>query len=336
MGAPEIDRLEPEPADAREQRVETLAERLERREGLVRRPVAVAPAVHRPAGLARDLVRGHEHDLPGSRAHGREHRGASVLGQQAPRPPWSSPLISRRRADRHRCSAAGRRVSDQPWWRSAAFYQIYVRSFEDSNGDGIGDLPGIRSRLPTCGARRRRALADAVLPLAAGRPRLRRRRLHATSTRTSARSPTSTRSRGRARARDQGHLDIVPNHTSDQHEWFRNAIADPAHPTGAVHVPPGSDGGPPNGWTSAFGGPAWTLDAASGEYYLHFFTPEQPDLDWHHPASRRASTSPPLLARPRRRRLPDRRRARALQGPGPARDGRAEPRPPLRATGSRR
>ena len=93
MGAPEVDRLEPEPADPREQRVEALAERLERRERLVRGPVAVAPAVHRPAGLARDLVRGHEHDPPGAeRTVG--HRGASVLGRQAPRPPGSSPLIS--------------------------------------------------------------------------------------------------------------------------------------------------------------------------------------------------------------------------------------------------
>ena len=80
-------------------------------------------------------------------------------------------------------------------------------------------------------------------------------------------------------------IDIVPNHTSDQHEWFRNAIADPTHPDRKRYMfRPGRNGGPPNGWTSAFGGPAWTLDEQTGEYYLHFFAPEQPDLDWHHEA----------------------------------------------------
>jgi alpha-glucosidase len=77
-------------------------------------------------------------------------------------------------------------------------------------------------------------------------------------------------------------IDIVPNHTSDQHEWFRNAISDPDHPHRAYYFfRPGKAGGRPNGWTSAFGGPAWTRDDATGEYYLHFFAPEQPDLDWH-------------------------------------------------------
>jgi alpha-glucosidase len=80
-------------------------------------------------------------------------------------------------------------------------------------------------------------------------------------------------------------IDIVPNHTSDQHPWFRNAIADASHPDRKRYMfRPGRNGGPPNGWTSAFGGPAWTLDERTGEYYLHFFTREQPDLDWHHGA----------------------------------------------------
>ncbi len=103
----------------------------------------------------------------------------------------------------------------RPWWRSAAFYQIYVRSFQDSNGDGIGDLQGIRSRLPyLAGARRRRALADAVLPLAAGRPWLRRRRLcrrrpalrHARRLRRARRRRARARDQGDDRHRPQPHL----------------------------------------------------------------------------------------------------------------------------------
>ena len=85
-------------------------------------------------------------------------------------------------------------------------------------------------------------------------------------------------------------------------------------PTRAYYVS-GADGEPPNNWPSTFGGPAWTLDERPAQYYLHFFAPEQPDLDWHNEAvQRRVRRDPPLLARPRRRRLPDRRRARALQG----------------------
>ena len=84
-------------------------------------------------------------------------------------------------------------------------------------------------------------------------------------------------------------IDIVPNHTSDQHEWFRNAIADPEHPDRKRYMfRPGLNGGPPNAWTSAFGGPAWTLDEQTGQYYLHFFAPEQPDLDWHEESVQRS------------------------------------------------
>ncbi len=77
-------------------------------------------------------------------------------------------------------------------------------------------------------------------------------------------------------------MDLVPNHTSNQHPWFRAALADPAGPERGYYLwrDPAPDGGPPNNWVSCFGGPAWTLDAGSGQYYLHLFLPEQPDLDW--------------------------------------------------------
>ena len=176
------------------------------------------------------------------------------------------------------------------WWRNAVLYQVYVRSFADSDGDGVGDLEGIRARLPylrdlgvdglwltpfypSPGADHGYDVADYVdvdprLGTLAGFDAL------------------------VAGAHELGLrvlVDLVPNHTSDQHVWFRNALADPAHPDRARYFfRPGRNGGPPNGWTSAFGGPSWTLDERSREYYLHLFAPEQPDLDWHQEPVRRS------------------------------------------------
>jgi alpha-glucosidase len=176
------------------------------------------------------------------------------------------------------------------WWRSAVLYQAYVRSFADSDGDGVGDLEGIRARLaylrelgvdglwltpfyPSPGADHGYDVADYVDV----DPRL------------------GTLDGFDALVADAHGLglrvlvDLVPNHTSDQHVWFRNALADPSHPDRARYFfRPGRDGGPPNGWTSAFGGSSWTLDERSGEYYLHLFAPEQPDLDWHQGPVRRS------------------------------------------------
>ena len=218
-------------------------------------------------------------------------------------------------------------MADHPWWRSAAFYQIYVRSFQDSNGDGIGDLPGIRSRLAYL-----EELGVDALWLTPFYPSPQVDHGYDVADYVDVDPLFGTLADFDelvADAHERGikvAIDIVPNHTSDQHRWFRNAIADPTHPDRQRYMfRPGRNGGPPNGWTSAFGGPAWTLDEHTGEYYLHFFTREQPDLDWHRPARPgELRRHPPFLARPRRRRLPDRRRARALQGAGPAGDGRAD------------
>jgi alpha-glucosidase len=162
------------------------------------------------------------------------------------------------------------------WWRDAVVYEIYVRSFADSDGDGVGDLPGIRSRLPylaklgvdaiwltpffpSPGADHGYDVADylGVDPLFGSLADF-------------------------DALVDDAHrlgirvlIDLVPNHTSIAHPWFRD------HPEYYVWTDE------PNNWLSVFGGPAWEYDEGRGRYYLHLFAPEQPDLDWHNPDVRR-------------------------------------------------
>ncbi|MCF6507848.1 glycoside hydrolase family 13 protein [Blastococcus sp. MG754426] len=186
-------------------------------------------------------------------------------------------------------------TAQDTWWRGAVVYEVYLRSFADSDGDGVGDLGGLRHRLsylaelgvdalwitpwypspmadggydvadycdidPRFGT-----LADADALLAEA---------HANGLRVI--------------------TDLVANHTSDQHPWFRAALAaGPGSPERARYFfRDGREGGsaPPNDWISAFGGPAWTRvrepDGSPGQWYLHLFAPEQPDLDWDHPGVR--------------------------------------------------
>jgi alpha-glucosidase len=182
------------------------------------------------------------------------------------------------------------------WWRHAVIYQVYPRSFADASGDGIGDLPGITSRLDHLA----RLGADAIWlsPFY--------------------RSPQADAGYDVADYRDvdplfgtladfdvlleRAHrlglrviIDLVPNHTSDEHAWFRAALAAGiASPERARYL--FRDGGgehgelPPNNWTSVFGGPAWTrttdADGSPGQWYLHLFDTRQPDLNWEHPEVR--------------------------------------------------
>ena len=169
------------------------------------------------------------------------------------------------------------------WWRDAVVYEIYVRSFADSAGDGVGDLPGIRSRLGYL-----RDLGVDALWLTPFYPSPGADHGYDVADYTDVDPQLGTLDDFDALVTDAHALglrvlvDIVPNHTSDRHEWFRNALSDPGHPDRERYFfRPGRDGGPPNGWTSAFGGSAWAFDEGSGEYYLHVFAPEQPDLDWH-------------------------------------------------------
>ncbi|MET8473119.1 alpha-amylase family glycosyl hydrolase [Streptomyces sp. NPDC006422] len=177
---------------------------------------------------------------------------------------------------------------DDPWWRSAVIYQIYVRSFADSDGDGIGDLPGITARLPHVAD----LGADAVWltpfypsPMRDGGYDVADHRDVDPRFGTLADADELL-----ARAHTLGLrviIDIVPNHTSDQHCWFQGALAaEPGSPARARYVfrdGRGADGTePPTDWQSVFGGPAWTR-VPDGQWYLHLFDTTQPDLDWTHP-----------------------------------------------------
>jgi len=173
----------------------------------------------------------------------------------------------------------------QPWWKERVVYQIYPRSFQDSNGDGIGDIPGIISRLDEV-----KALGAGIIWLS-----------------PVYRSPDADngydisdyrdidprygtmadmeRLFAEAKKRDiRIIMDLVINHTSDEHEWFRQS-RDPNSPYRDYYIwrPAKPGGGPPNNWTGFFMGSAWTLDEKSGEYYLHLFDQKQPDLNYHNP-----------------------------------------------------
>ncbi|WP_149831140.1 glycoside hydrolase family 13 protein [Streptomyces tailanensis] len=178
--------------------------------------------------------------------------------------------------------------STTPWWRSAVIYQIYVRSFADANGDGVGDLAGLRSRLPYL----KSLGVDALWinpwyksPMADGGYDVADYRAIDPLFGTLADAEQLI-----ADAHEHGIRiipDIVPNHTSDQHTWFQAALAaGPGSPERERYIfrpGRGTDGAePPNNWVSCFGGPAWTR-LPDGEWYLHLYAPEQPDLNWQHP-----------------------------------------------------
>ncbi|SDU62040.1 glycoside hydrolase family 13 protein [Jiangella alkaliphila] len=186
-----------------------------------------------------------------------------------------------------------RRFDDDAWWRSAVIYQVYVRSFADGNGDGTGDLAGVRARL--------RYLADLGVdalwfspwypsPMADGGYDVADYRDIDPAYGTLRQAEELI-----AEARELGLrtiVDIVPNHVSDQHTWFQAALdappGSPARQRFWFRPGRGADGAePPNDWSSIFGGSAWTrtknADGTPGEWYLHLFAPEQPDLNWTHP-----------------------------------------------------
>jgi alpha-glucosidase len=163
------------------------------------------------------------------------------------------------------------------WWETAAIYQIYPRSFQDSNGDGVGDLPGITSRLDHLVE-----IGVDALWLSPIYPSPLADFGYDVSDHTAIDPVYGTLDdfdRLVEEAERRGLrvlLDLVPCHTSIEHPWFRE------HPDWYVWAE-ARNGGPPNNWSSAFGGPAWTYDEERGLWYLHSFYPEQPDLDWRNP-----------------------------------------------------
>jgi alpha-glucosidase len=177
------------------------------------------------------------------------------------------------------------------WWQDGVVYQIYPRSFQDSNGDGVGDLPGIESRLDYLVALGVDAVwispfypspmadfgydvadycgVDPIFGTIADFDRL----------------IAAVHARGLKLI-----LDFVPNHTSDQHPWFLESRSSRDNPRREWYLwrdaKPG--GGYPNNWMSNFGGAGWTWDEATGQFYYHSFLKEQPDLNWHNPEVRAA------------------------------------------------
>jgi alpha-glucosidase len=179
------------------------------------------------------------------------------------------------------------------WWQRGAIYQIYPRSFADANGDGVGDLRGVIEHLDYLNDGTDSSLGVAAIWLS-----------------PFYRSPMADfgydisdyidvdplfgtmedfdRLLGEAKRRGMRVIvDWVPNHTSDQHPWFVESASgrNSAKRDWYVWRDPAPDGGPPNNWRSSFAavGPAWTFHEATGQYYLHSFAPQQPDLNWDNP-----------------------------------------------------
>jgi alpha-glucosidase len=180
-------------------------------------------------------------------------------------------------------SSAAAHGSGHQWWRRGLLYQVYVRSFADSNGDGVGDLRGVRDRIDYLSW-----LGVDGLWLSPVTPSPNADWGYDVSDYCAINPEYGTLADFDelvAAARTRGIrvlIDLVPNHTSDRHPWFVESRSSRGaeHRDFYVWVDPKPDGSPPNNWVGCFGGPAWTLDDITGQYYLHNFLPEQPDLNW--------------------------------------------------------
>ncbi|MEM7346758.1 MAG: alpha-amylase family glycosyl hydrolase [Chloroflexota bacterium] len=172
------------------------------------------------------------------------------------------------------------------WWQKGIIYQIYPRSFQDSNGDGIGDLRGITQRLDYL-----KSLNIEIVWLSPIYPSPMHDFGYDVSDYTAIHPMFGTMTDFDHLLAETHHrgmkliLDLVPNHTSDEHNWFIESRSSRDNPKRDWYIwrDPAPDGGPPNNWLSFFGGPAWTFDEATGQYYLHQFVSQQPELNYRHP-----------------------------------------------------
>ena len=176
---------------------------------------------------------------------------------------------------------------DYLWWQTGVIYQIYPRSFQDSSGDGIGDLPGITRRLEYLSD----TLGVDVIWLSPIYPSPMHDFGYDVADYCDIHPMFGTMDdfdrllQETHRRRLKLILDLVPNHTSDEHPWFIESRGSRGGPKRDWYIwrDPAPDGGPPNNWLSHFGGPAWTFDKKTGQYYLHQFVKQQPDLNYRNP-----------------------------------------------------
>ncbi len=176
--------------------------------------------------------------------------------------------------------------STHEWWQRGVIYQIYPRSFQDSNGDGVGDLQGIRSRLDYL-----EWLGIDAIWISPIYPSPMADFGYDVSNYVDIDPLFGTLAEFDELLADVHRrglkliLDFVPNHTSDQHPWFLESRSSRDNPKRDWYIwkDPAPDGGPPNNWLSNFGGSAWTYDEHTGQYYYHAFLKEQPDLNWRNP-----------------------------------------------------
>ena len=212
-------------------------------------------------------------------------------------------------------------AADRDWWRGAVIYQIYPRSYQDSNGDGIGDLKGIIRRLPYIAA----LGVDAIWISPFFKSPMKDFG-YDVSDYCDVDPMFGTLADFDALIAEAHRLglkvmiDQVLSHTADQHPWFKESRSSRDNPKADWYVWADAkpDGTPPNNWLSIFGGSAWQWDTRRQQYYLHNFLAEQPDLNFHNPrGAGRAARRHPLLAGARRRRLPARHDQLLLPRPGP-------------------
>lgn len=233
---------------------------------------------HQPAGTGIPRL-----SVPGNRQPIGHHYDAldwSLLGSGRPdtNGDWPGPGAEKEVAER---------MAEHPWWQTAVTYQIYPRSFLDSTESGMGDLVGIRRKVPY--------LADVLgidaVWLSPFYPSPQADFGYDVSDYTGV-DPQYGTLADFDRLTEELHehglkliVDFVPNHSSDQHPWFLESRSSRDNPKRDWYTwrDPGPDGGPPNNWLSAFGGVAWEFDDRTGQFYLHKFLKEQPDLNWRNP-----------------------------------------------------